>query len=312
MQNIENFFEYALERHAIYHRRELGVPRSKLTNDPILKQYRFCNVFRELDTTTVWFRENVRERLTNQPEVLLATVLFRWFNRISAGEAIFNQTYSLGSQHSNWTSFDQLLEGGPEAVIDVRSAVLQYCGNGPYVTGSYIIKTRDGMNKVDGILWAVREFMRSKNTFDKAPSMGWREVGDFCLDHNGGVRLEVVWDWLRKFQFIGDFMAYEIVSDLRHTALLHNAPDINRWANPGPGALRGLNRIHDRPLEKKMSKEDLNIEMRNLLSHSRHAKFWPTRHPMWDMRTVEHTLCEFDKYERVRLGQGAPKQKFKP
>ena len=29
-----------------------------------------------------------------------------------------------------------------------------------------------------------------------------------------------------------------------------------------------------------------------------------------DMRTIEHSLCEWDKYERVRLGQGKPRSKF--
>jgi len=26
---------------------------------------------------------------------------------------------------------------------------------------------------------------------------------------------------------------------------------------------------------------------------------------------VEHTLCEFDKYERARLGEGKPKEIFR-
>jgi hypothetical protein len=30
------------------------------------------------------------------------------------------------------------------------------------------------------------------------------------------------------------------------------------------------------------------------------------------MREVEHTLCEFDKYERVRLGQGRSKRRYRP
>ena len=30
-----------------------------------------------------------------------------------------------------------------------------------------------------------------------------------------------------------------------------------------------------------------------------------------DMRCIEHSLCEWDKYERVRLGQGKPRSKFK-
>jgi hypothetical protein len=30
------------------------------------------------------------------------------------------------------------------------------------------------------------------------------------------------------------------------------------------------------------------------------------------MRDIEHCLCEFDKYERVRLGQGKPRAQYKP
>ena len=29
--------------------------------------------------------------------------------------------------------------------------------------------------------------------------------------------------------------------------------------------------------------------------------------PPLEMREVEHTLCEFDKYERVRNGEGKPR-----
>jgi hypothetical protein len=29
-----------------------------------------------------------------------------------------------------------------------------------------------------------------------------------------------------------------------------------------------------------------------------------------EMRDIEHSLCEFDKYERVRLGQGKPRSKY--
>ena len=34
-----------------------------LTDDPVLKATRFTNVFRELDTVTVWIRENIRVSL---------------------------------------------------------------------------------------------------------------------------------------------------------------------------------------------------------------------------------------------------------
>ena len=33
--------------------------------------------------------------------------------------------------------------------------------------------------------------------------------------------------------------------------------------------------------------------------------------PKLEMREIEHCLCEFDKYERTRLGQGRPRSFYK-
>ena len=60
--------------------------------------------------------------------------------------------------------------------------------------------------------------------------------------------LEQCWTWLRDFPYMGPFMAYEVVTDLRHTYLLRDANDIMTWANAGPGAMRGLNRLTGREL----------------------------------------------------------------
>jgi hypothetical protein len=92
------------------------------------------------------------------------------------------------------------------------------------------------------------------------------------------------------------------------------------WANPGPGANRGANRVFGRPFDTKNKREALIEEMRMLLSLSEDSDLWPQekmntkklwkydhKWPTWEMRDVEHTLCEFDKYERVRLGEGRPR-----
>jgi hypothetical protein len=55
---------------------------------------------------------------------------------------------------------------------------------------------------------------------------------------------------------LGPFLAYEIVTDLRFTALLENAPDIMTWANPGPGAKRGITRLLDEHTERFVTPEE--------------------------------------------------------
>ena len=103
-------------------------------------------------------------------------------------------------------------------------------------------------------------------------------------------------------------MSYEVVTDLNHTPVLHGAEDRYTWANAGPGAVRGLNRIHGRDVKKGMSQKQANTEMQQLLA----LKEDYLEMDQVDMRTIEHSLCEWDKYQRVRLGQGRPRSLYHP
>lgn len=362
MSSIEAFFAYARERHNIYLRRKYreqftpGVSQvidelmgnslpGPWTTDPILQQYRFTNVFRELDRTTVWYRENVREKVSPE-DILLATVVFRWFNRIATGEAVFTQTNLL---EGGGTAFDVMLSilgGNGEAspiTAPLRQAIVEMLGDPSgkheaWVTGAYIIKTPDGYNKLDGVLKCIEWFMEGVHDF-RTPQgdtvrAGYKQMSEWLVNEEEPASLESVWLWLKQFPFLGDFMTYEIVTDLRWS-IMKNAPDIMTWANPGPGATRGLGRIHYNDKDKwnqHRDKELLVTMMQNLLRYSRDPYYWPQQTdggthwaypgvvefprsdlnnwPAWEMRDVEHTLCEFDKYERVRTGEGRPRGRF--
>ena len=298
-RNIAAFFRYARARHQIYLNRVAGTPREKWTKDHILRTYRFTNVFRELDKTTRWFADHVRDPMRQDPNVLMATVVFRLLNRIEVGEAVFNQ---VDIEYDN--AFAAFMETGKVSFL--KRAIVANCGDGPYVTGAYIISSPKGYSKLDGVLNVINDFNKNSD---------W-----WAFASEKGHTLENMWEFLRGEPYLGPFHAYEIVTDLRHTALLDSAPDIMTWANPGPGAHRGANRVFRGSAKDRVSREQVIDEMRILLSWSRDAKYWPQQKidtdaawlydhqwPTWEMRDVEHTLCEFDKYERVRLGEGKPR-----
>lgn len=314
MQHIDDFFWYARERQNILLRRRAGEPRP-WTEDWVLHHHRFCNIFREDDAVTTWFREHVRGPMSKSPDVLLATVVFRWFNRITSGEAIFNQIADYRASGRAITAWEWYLETG--STEEIKTALLKHIGpKGPFVTGAYIIKTPEGYTKLNGVLQCLEWFWQDAHQPSKYPyiaggqlSYNWRAAAVTM----GGTQwsLEDTWGWLRKFRYLGDFMAYEIVTDLRHTDLLSSAPDIMTWANAGPGAVRGLHRIHGRPYHTGMPKHQSLAEMQTILGLSRHPDHWPAEWQPWEMRDVEHTLCEYDKWQRAHNNEGRPRGVYK-
>lgn len=308
---MQDFFDFAHKRHTIYLRRLREEPWP-WSDDPVLNKYRFTNVYRELDATTVWFRRWVRDPLRSKPEVLLATVLFRWINRSLTGEAIFRQL-----MEDRRTPWERILEASSqnkeaiqEALAYTHDAVKNMLGRGPYMTGAYVIKSPDGYDKLTGVLKNVEWFMTSKQNM-RDEMMSWQEAADYMLGNP--VTLRNAWEWVGGHKFMGDFMAYEVVSDLRHTDLLSDAPDIMTWANPGPGAMRGLNRLHGRHNRMhRTHRAEYIMEMRELLDMSRDG-MWPNDedYPPLEMRDIEHTLCEFDKYVRTVSGEGRPRGVFR-
>lgn len=273
----EKFFAYSRERYQILLNRRAGLPRNEWTNDPVMQQWSFCNIFREDDRVTIWFRDNIRQPLYHSNSVLMATVAFRWFNRINAGEEL--KPFLLSG---NWD------------LRQWRNALMQRKAiDGAIVTGAYMIKTPPKLSKIDGLLQVIAQAKEQEN--------------DLISAAYGGT-LEGAWTELRKCPYMGDFTSYEVVTDLRHTLLLENAPDVDWWANPGPGCAAGLGELFYKGNRKRFDRHNAEDRaymmelMRALLECSRREEYWPQDWPAWELREVEHTLCEYDKYRRAQNG----------
>lgn len=292
-QGISKYFEIARERYRILLKRRAGEPKP-WTTDPVFQAHRFCNVFREDDRTTSWFRENIRSPINEiyaiNPEIiLLSIVAFRWFNRIETWEAILGSGVELeeifGSWDEDW----------------IRGELFDHA-KPPYVTGAFIIKTPNGKNKVEGVLWCISEFrkMMKEGKFN--------HILSGTSSHESAQRL------LETAPFLGRFMAYQIIADARYTKLLENAEDISSWAQPGPGSTRGIGRVFYGEVDKfrygSINEEKQVIaHMQELMKRSKDSKYWPSEWPQWEMQVVQNWCCETDKNFRCIEG-GKMKRKY--
>jgi hypothetical protein len=282
---FETFWYWMNERHAIYKRRELGQEKP-WTEDWILRSYRFCNVFRELDVVTIWIDEHIRKPYAKNDNLWIMLALARTLNHPDTLQEIMDE--------GMWP-VEEYDGAGIADVLDARKA-----RKDKVYTGAYMIRAESDKSKpwfdwtkqryiaeiVIGQLWD------NKKSIEPWLSSDLQHFHSILCEYHG---------W-------GSFMSYEVVTDMRWTRYLENAPDIHTWANAGPGAKRGLNRIFGRELTKGLSQDKANSEMQWLLKES--AKhLHPQLHDLdnIEMRDIEHSLCEVDKYLRVKHGEGKPR-----
>ena len=285
-EELDRYFYWLHERENIRIRKEERGDPPPWTDDPILQEFKFCQVFREDDRTTRWFRTHIRDPLQDKPEVMMATIIFRWFNLIETGRTLLEHNL-----HLEW---------------DRKKAIEEISKQPKWVTGSYIIKTPNRMNKVTGVaecithMWKDRQYLI--DILEKERQ-----------DHKSS--LKSAWNWFKDYPYMGPFMSYEIVTDLRHTYLLEDATDIDRWANAGPGAMRGLNRLTGRPLKFTSTLHPWQDEMFDLFCIAKEERLdGDYVFPDWfrfEMREIEGGLCEFDKYSRILKDEGRTRSIYK-
>ena len=276
----ELFFYWMNERQRIYLKKEAGQP-FPWTEDEILQTYKFTNVFREQDAVTVALRNRVSSNMPHWMQ-FWRIYAFRMFN---------------------WPgTYDDLLASGVLLNWNARSAqkvLRERQKRGDQIfTGAYIITNAGSTRpKIEIITEAMTPV--------------WKKSKDLVAEMKSLNTLQDSMELLCDYPTIGHFIAYEIVTDLRHTPILNNADDIYGWANPGPGARRGLNRIFRGNKNNKVKTHQYIDEMQFLQEEApKYLDKTVFKGHVIEMRDIEHSLCEFDKYMRVKLGEGRPRSVY--
>lgn len=276
--NLKPLVYFAKERQRILLKRRSGA-KPPWTSDPILQTYKFCNVFRNDDRVTNWIHTNWLHPHADDPWLWFAMGMARYFNWPPTLEG-------LGYPHT-WDRWE------------IRSKLETWANEGRKIySEAYTIAP--GPVGVEKYKWVVHGVLEPYRKGGRPPKMG--------------ETLEEYHAFLTKFQGIGDFIAYEIVCDLRWSYPLCNANDIYSWGNPGPGAVRGLNRLLGRNLKGTPNRRQCLMEMRQILDTLNSSDLLPKDlfpKPL-ELRDVEGLLCETDKYLRIFNGEGTTRAKFSP
>lgn len=277
-------FYWVREREEIRRRKDMGLDQASWTVDPILKEWRFCNVRREDDLVTKWVREHIRERFAGHPHL--------WFMLCIARQINWPETLAALIDANAWPNRETFEPRMMTAILNQRRAKDEKVYTGAYMISAPAKKGADKQayiaETVCGDLWRRREIFRKH--FDGAPNFQkMQRTHELVMRSNG---------W-------GQFMAYQAAVDMRYTPLLDGADDVAKWAAAGPGTLRGLNRLHGRPFDAALSQSQALREMRMIYEVVESA----TGVAM-DFSDVPNVLCETDKYLREKSGDGHPRTRY--
>lgn len=273
------FFEYwrfACERQRIFFKRLSG-QQAPWTVDEILREYKFTNVYRILDRTSQFLVRDVQGLSLNKwsrNNLFFRTMLFKFFNRISTWRLLVSE---LGEEPTceNFSSkrYGQILERTQAKGGRLYSAayIMPSGGRGTKFHRKYELH-----------LWLLDRMIKDCLSERLAQSTSMEE--GFSL--------------LRSYQTIGDFLAYQYVTDLNYSHLTDYSE--SSFVVPGPGARDGLRKCFGR-LDRG-SEAAVIIRM----AAAQKAVFYELGLNFQNLGIrplqyidCQNVLCEVDKYSRV-------------
>lgn len=295
-EHVVGICRYMNERELIRLKKEQGSPKP-WTTDPILLDNKFTNVLRSDDRTTRWAVENWYKPNRDQPLKikLINAAIFRLFGLIDTADHVgysydWNEDRIREFRQAIWTRYSKGLKTFTSAYIITNGGQAM-----PKIT--YVIDV------------CLASFWRNTDKMIKAIETGkWEDL------------MKVV----RNCEGLGGsgFVAKEICSDAILAGIYgydENGKgllpkDAYDWSPIGPGARRGLNRVCGRDKDFKQNEAAYLKEMRmlyqmvaespELLSHV------PKPFEQLDLHGLQFNLCEYDKYLRVKTGEGRMKSSY--
>lgn len=244
--------------------------------DPIISQYRFCNVRRNDDRVTKWIFAHYLEKWRTSENLWFALMVAR----------LFNNELTLAD------IADSVIPFKPEVM---RKKLHKRRDDGhKNFNAAYIVSTNGrAMDKVDYVIDCVL----TPAWEDRKRMAKLMQVGQLANVHIA----------LSGLQGLGSFMAAQIVADLKY-AFPAQWVDFHTFAASGPGSKRGLNRVLGRDIKTPWNE----MEFRETLNHLRDRVNSKLTWEPITAHDIQNCLCEYDKYERARLGEGRPKQLYTP
>lgn len=289
---FDTYWRFAAERQSIFFRRIEGM-EPPWTEDQILGQYKFTNVYRASDRVSQYLIRNVIYKGDQSPEeIFFRVLLFKLFNRIDTWRLLEGELDTIRHSEFDFVRYDRILSNALERGQRLYSA-------------AYIMPTAAQLGhsrKHRNHLMLLARMMQDGIPIRVCQAKSMRQV----------------YQTLISYPSIGRFLAYQFTIDLNYSVMT-DFSELD-FVVPGPGALDGIRKcfasagdlseesvIHFMADRQREEFDRLGLNFRDL---------WGRPLQLIDCQNL---FCEVDKYARLAhpkirgiSGRTRIKHKFTP
>lgn len=270
------YWYFACERQNIFFKKLNGEP-APWTKDPILQEYKFCNSYRVNDRVSQYLLSNViyNDIKYSDEDMLFRIILFKLFNKESTWELLLTNFNDITLKTFNINEYSKVLENAISSGIKIYNDAYISCATKAF---GYDRKHDNHLALLTKMF--VEDKMQNKIIKCKTMEEGFNII--------------------RSYPLIGNFMAYQLVTDINYSEVVNWRED--EFTIAGPGSLRGIKKCF---IDKgNMSNEDI---IRYMFNHQDeefkrlNLNFKKLGNRPLQLIDCQNIFCELDKYCRQAI-----------
>ncbi len=286
----DTYWQFAAKRFDVFTKR-LNDNRGPWTNDPVIANHRFTNVFRASDRVSQYLIGLQYQGDTlNLKEVFFRTILFKLFNKIETYECLLNKFGNISFDNFSFEQYDNILTQELTKKHTIYSAAYIM----PSAGSAFGYKFKHSNH-----LALVSKMMQDKLYYKINESNSLKEVYELLLNYPS----------------IGSFLAFQYTIDLNYSTLC-NFSEMD-FVVAGPGAKNGIAKCF-----KSLGDYSFEDIIRIMVDDQEKEcdRLGIERPTLWgrplQLIDCQNLFCEADKYLRVTnpeigvSGRKRIKQKF--
>ena len=290
----DTYWRFAVERQRVFFRR-LERCSPPWTEDPVLLANKFTNAYRASDRVSQYLIRRViyRDDLPSDPaEVVFRTLIFKVFNKIETWELLEMHAGPVTHAGYSYKRYDHVLSKAMERGESIYSA-------------AYIMPSGGSLGhqkKHQNHLVLIERMMAAELPARLAEAGSMQRAFDLIL----------------AYPSIGDFLAYQYVTDINYSTVT-NFTEME-FVTPGPGAIDGIKKCFADTAGRSDADVIRFMADRQEIEFARLGLDFQT---LWgrglQLIDCQNLFCEVGKYARVRhpeiagvSGRTQIKQKFRP